>query len=331
MKSYDVYGIGNALVDTEYEVDDAFLLGTQFPKGIMTIIQEDDRQQLINRLENEHEHVVIKRAGGGSAANTMVVVSQLGGSAFYSCKVAADSVGDFFMQDLQAIGVDTNLGEVREQGATGQCISMVTPDAERTMTTCLGITQTLSTNEINPRALAASTLLYIEGYLVSSPSGFQAALAAQDIAIKNNVQVALTLSDPLMVKNFKSQYEQFFDKGVDLLFCNLEEARLVTGSDELTACIRQLREICHRFAITLGKDGATVFDGNLVSRVPGIPTTAVDTTGAGDIFAGAFMHTICRGKPWQEAATLANRAASALVSRFGARLTQADLIAALNA
>ena len=325
MKQYDVYGIGNALVDTEYEVDDAFLTQAKLPKGIMTLIEEDDRQRLIHLLEHEHEHLAVKQAGGGSAANTMVVVSQLGSNAFYSCKVAADETGDFFMRDLKEAGIDTNLDDGRGPGATGQCISMVTPDAERTMTTCLGITQFLSKGELNPDALGASKILYIEGYLVSSMSGFDAALEAQAIASAHGVEVSLTLSDPAMVENFKANYEQLLGNGVDLLFCNIDEARLLTGGQTTDECVARLKEIVKKFTITLGKDGAVTFDGNELRQTAGVPTKAVDTTGAGDIFAGAFLHTIVASGNYALAAAKANSAASLLVSKFGARLTQAEV------
>jgi len=322
MKNYDVYGIGNALVDTEYEVDDAFLEHAKLPKGIMTLIEEDDRQRLIQLLEDEHEHLAIKQAGGGSAANTMVIVAQLGGSAFYSCKVANDSTGDFFVKDLADAQVDTNLGPDREAGATGQCISMVTPDAERTMTTCLGITNFLSTKELNPEALKNSSTLYIEGYLVSSVTGFQAALEAQAIARNAGVKVSLTLSDPAMVENFKANYEQLLNNGVDLLFCNHDEARLLTGADTPDDCVTALKEVAPTFVMTCGNAGSIAWDGDRVISTEGVPTKAVDTTGAGDIFAGAFLFALSRGEDFSTANQLANRSASLLVSSFGARLTQ---------
>ncbi|MBT4162833.1 MAG: adenosine kinase [Gammaproteobacteria bacterium] len=325
MKNYDVYGIGNALVDTEYEIDEEFLDHAKVPKGIMTLIEEDDRQRLIHLLEEEHEHLVVKQAGGGSAANTMVIISQLGGAAFYSCKVANDKTGDFFVKDLKAAGIDTNLSEDREPGATGHCISMVTPDAERTMTTCLGITNFLSPKELNPDAIRNSAKLYIEGYLVSSATGFEAALEAQSIARVNNVEVSLTLSDPAMIENFKSNYELLFSQGIDLLFCNHDEARLLTGADSVEDCARTLKEICRTFVITCGKSGSLTFDGKEVTRADGIATQAVDTTGAGDIFAGAFLHSLCQGQGFTEAAQLANRSASLLVSSFGARLSQDEV------
>ena len=327
MKQYDVYGIGNALVDTEYEVDDAFLDHAKLPKGIMTLIEEDDRQKLIRLLEHEHEHehLAVKQTGGGSAANTMVILSQLGSQAFYSCKVAADATGDFFVKDLTHAGIDTNLSEEREQGATGQCISMVTPDAERTMTTCLGITNFLSPDELNPDALKNSSYLYIEGYLVSSTTGFQAALEAQQIARTADVPISLTLSDPTMVENFMANYEQLLSSGVDLLFCNHDEARLLTGAESVEDCVAALKKICKSFVITCGKDGSVAFDGETLTTATGVPTKAVDTTGAGDIFAGAFLHCLGRGLGFSQANELANKSASMLVSRFGARLTQEEL------
>ncbi len=331
MKQYDVYGIGNALVDTEYRVDAAFLGRTNYPKGIMTLIEEEERQHLVKLLEKEQKYVAVKRSGGGSAANSLVVLAQLGGTAFYSCKVAADSPGDFYMKELQAVGIETNLKAGREPGVTGQCISMVTPDAERTMVSCLGVTQFLSANELDPVALAASSILYVEGYLVSSPTGFQAALEAQSIAKNNDVQVAMSLSDPLMVTNFKSQYEQLLARGIDLLFCNHEEARFLTNTDNLEDCISKLKALCCRFTLTRGEAGALAYDGKSLSNLPGLPVPSVDTTGAGDVFAGVFLHAICQGKTCAKAAAVANRAAAALVTKFGARLSQPDLLRALQA
>lgn len=322
MKTYDVYGVGNALVDTEYEVHDWFLEEAGLPKGMMTLIEAEDRQRLVHLLEEEHEHEVINLAGGGSAANTIVAVAQLGGKTFYSCKVADDKHGDFFMNDLREAGVATNLVDGRESGVTGECISMVTPDAERTMTTHLGITQELSAKELVPDVLKNSRYLYIEGYLVSSPTGFEAALEAQKIAKSNDVIVSLTLSDPAMVQNFKSAFDQLVNNGVDLLFCNEDEAKLWTGKDSRDEAVKALRQACPQFAVTCGKEGALVCDGKEVAMVEGVAAKAVDTTGAGDMFAGAFLYALCNGKSFREAAALANKSAALLVTNFGARLTQ---------
>lgn len=329
MKKYDVYGVGNALVDTEYEVHEKFLADAELPKGMMTLIEADDRKRLIHLLEEEHEHEVIKLAGGGSAANTIVAIAQFGGKTFYSCKVANDDKGDFFMHDLKDAGVATNLDNGRESGVTGECISMVTPDAERTMTTYLGITRELSPNELVPDAIKDSRYLYIEGYLVSSPSGLEAAIEAQKIALDSGVSVSLTLSDPAMVSNFKTAFDELVANGVELLFCNEEEASLWTGKESRDDVVSAMRQACPKFAITCGKEGALVCDGNDVTMVEGVPAKAVDTTGAGDMFAGAFLYAICNGASFPEAAALANKSAALLVTNFGARLTPEDVRAKL--
>lgn len=325
MKKYDIYGIGNALVDTEYEVDDAFISKAGVGKGLMTLIDSDEHKRLLNLLEVEHEHRAIKQAGGGSAANTMVAAAQLGANSFYSCKVASDETGDFFMSDLKIAGVDTNLDAGREEGITGKCISMVTPDAERTMTTHLGITETLSPNELNKEALRNSTYLYIEGYLVTSPTAFEAVKETIDIAKEAGVQVSLTLSDPAMVENFKASFDALAELGIDLIFCNEDEARLWTAARNRGEAMARLKTVCGKVVMTCGKEGALVFDGNEETVSVGVPTKAVDTTGAGDIFAGTFLFGLTHGMSFPACADLANRAASLLVSSFGARADQAAL------
>jgi sugar/nucleoside kinase (ribokinase family) len=325
VKKYDIYGIGNALVDTEYEVDDAFISKADVGKGLMTLIDSDERKRLLNLLEVEHEHRAIKQAGGGSAANTMVAAAQLGANSFYSCKVASDETGDFFMSDLKIAGVDTNLDAGREEGITGKCISMVTPDAERTMTTNLGISETLSPNELNREALRNSTYLYIEGYLVTSPTAFEAVKETIDIAKEAGVQVSLTLSDPAMVENFKASFDALAELGIDLIFCNEDEARLWTAASNRGEAMARLKTVCGKVVMTCGKEGALVFDGNEETMSVGVPTKAVDTTGAGDIFAGTFLFGLTHGMSFPACADLANRAASLLVSSFGARADQAAL------
>lgn len=331
MKRYQIYGVGNALVDTEYQIDEARLKATGLPKGAMTLTDEAGRQRLLRLLTQEWGLAPAKRAGGGSAANTLVTAAQLGSRVFYSCKVAADEAGAYFARDLKAARVDTCLH--REpglpqgpEGATGQCISLVTPDAERTMATCLGVTEALSPAELDAAALGASRYLYIEGYLVASDSGFATASAAKDLAKAAGVPIALTLSDPGVVAGFKSRYKQLLDAGLDLLFCNQEEARLLTGAGDLPGCIAALKALCRRFTITLGEKGSLAYDGRALHEAPGQAVQALDTTGAGDVYAGAFLHLLAAGGSFGEAARLANSAAAQVVAHFGARLsqTQAD-------
>ena len=325
MSQYDVYGIGNALVDTEYEVTDAFLEDAKLEKGVMTLIDAERRVELIDLLEDKHNHEVIEQCGGGSAANTVVAVAQHGAKSFYSCKVASDATGDFFMKDLAAAGVTTNLDSGREPGHSGQCISMVTPDAERSMTTHLGISEELSTAELNEEALKNSSYLYIEGYLVTSPTAMAAARRAQDVARSAGVKVSLTLSDPAIVEHFKPAFDEFAEHGLDLIFCNEEEAMIWTASRTAEEAFSKLKTVSEMAVMTRGKSGAMTWDGKNEATVPGVEAKAVDTTGAGDVFAGSFLAAISQGQSFVEAATLANRVAAKLVSQFGARLTNEDI------
>ena len=165
MSRYDVYGIGNAIVDTEFRVTDATIDACRLPKGVMTLVDDDRQRELVAELSKIEG--AVNRSGGGSAANTMVAVAQFGGTAYYTCKLANDPTGDFFLHDLQTAGVDSNCDETRTEGISGECLSLITPDAERTLSTCLGVSANLSATEINEDALANSRYLYLEGYLVS--------------------------------------------------------------------------------------------------------------------------------------------------------------------
>lgn len=326
MKKYDVYGVGNALVDSEYEIHEAFLETAGIRKGTTALIELEDRVKLLEMLK-KHEHQVIKQAGGGSAANTIVAVSQLGGNSFYTCRVANDAIGDFFLKDLAEAGVDTNMSgkaSQRDAGHTGECISMITPDAERTMATHLGITANVALTDIDETAIQNSTYLYLEGYMVSSPDNFRVCQKAQEIARAAGVKVSLTLSDPAMVENFRNEFDTLISKGVDLVFCNREEAMLWSNTTTSQDAIKALESRFPSFALTLGSSGSVVYDGRL-HEIASVPVKAVDTTGAGDIFAGSFLYGITNGMSFSEAGALGSRAASLLVSNFGARLSQDEM------
>ena len=179
MKKYDVYGIGNALVDMEFQVEDSFFHENAIDKGLMTLVDEERQNTLMSVIDQGKT----KMKSGGSAANTIIALSQFGGKGYYSCKVADDFLGDFYLNDLEAAGVKSNLhNKSRASGITGKCLVMITPDAERTMNTYLGITAEISPKELDQEALKDSKYLYIEGYLVASPTGFDTMLAAKETA-----------------------------------------------------------------------------------------------------------------------------------------------------
>ncbi len=318
MAKYHVYGIGNALVDQEFEVTDAFFKSNNIEKGMMTLIEEDQQHALLDALTTEFG--VKKRAGGGSAANTIFAAQYLGANTFYSCNVANDETGDFYVKDLTEAGIDTNLGHDRVDGVTGKCMVMITPDAERTMNTYLGITANFGVEHINQDALKDSEYLYIEGYLVTSDTARPAAIECKKMAENHNVKTAMTFSDPAMVQFFKDGILEMLGTGVDLLFCNEEEAKLVADTEDFDTAKEHLKSLAKSFAITLGSKGALVFDGENEILIEPHSVTAVDSNGAGDNFAGAFMYGITNGLSFEQAGKLASKISAEVVSRFGPRL-----------
>lgn len=315
---YHIYGIGNALVDKEFEVDDAFFAKANIEKGMMTLIEEDQLASMLDTLQAEYG--LKKRACGGSAANTVIGASYFGADNFYTCHVANDEAGDFYVADMKAAGVDTNMDGERSDGVTGKCLVMVTPDAERTMNTYLGITSELHSKHINEEALAQSEYAYIEGYLVTSDTSRAAAIQVRELANQHNVKVAMTFSDPAMVQFFKDGLNDMLGDGVDLLFCNEQEAMLFSNSTTLEDAIAGLKNVAKTFAITLGAEGAVVFDGDNLHNIAPHSVTAVDSNGAGDMFAGAFLYAITHGHDFAAAGRLASAASAQVVSQFGPRL-----------
>lgn len=318
MPQFHVYGVGNALVDLEYEVPEALLGDLGIDKGLMTLIEEDRHHELLGKLEAFES----RPCGGGSAANTITAAAQLGSDAFYSCKVANDVTGSYFLDDLSASGVKTNLKrEQLDDGHTGKCIVLVTPDAQRSMNTYLGITQKIGVAELDESALAESEYVYIEGYLVPELNARAAAVRAREVAQANGVKTALTLSDANMVRYFKEGLLEIVGDGLDLVFSNEDEAKLMFESDDINDCVEGMKGLAKQFAITQGARGALVYDGTKLYDIPARKVTAVDTNGAGDIYAGAFLHGLTHGMPFATCAELAGYAATTLILQMGARLT----------
>lgn len=323
-KKYDVYAIGNALVDTEIEVGDDFLKRMGLDKGLMTLVDEARQEQLLKGLASETR--ARKRACGGSACNTVVATRHLGGASYYACKVANDETGDFFVRDLLAAGVDTNMGGRREDGVSGKCLVMVTPDAERTMNTFLGISQSVSDSALDEQAIAASRYVYLEGYLASADNARAAAIRLRQLAEKHGVRTSLTFSDPAMVQFCRDGLADMLGDGVDLLFCNQDEAQGYTDTDSPEAALQALKPLCNSLVITLGAKGALLWDGTASHHIDPLPAKAVDTNGAGDLFAGAFLYAITHGHDFPTAGRLAAAASSRLIARFGPRLPADDLL-----
>ena len=322
MKKYVAYGIGAALVDTEIKVNDHELAKMNVEKGLMTLVDEDRQRELLGHLEG---HLVkAHHASGGSAGNSMIATAQFGGPTFMSCKVANDADGDIYIADLEAAGVDHCFKSERDQGTTGKCLVLVTPDAERSMNTFLGISETLSTAQLDENALAASEYVYLEGYLVTSPTGRAAAVKARELAEAAGVKTALSFSDPGMVEFFREGMAEIVGERLDLVFCNEAEAMGWAQSDDIDVTIERLKQITDTFVITRGSEGALTFDGNELAEIPPHRVNAVDSNGAGDMFAGAFLYAITRGEDFPTAGRFASLAAGKIVANYGPRLPAAD-------
>jgi sugar/nucleoside kinase (ribokinase family) len=283
-------------------------------------VDEDHQVRMMAHLA-AHPH---QRSSGGSAANSMIAVSQFGGTSFYSCKVAGDDLGHFYMKDLLDGGVDTNHHTEKEPGHTGRCVVLVTPDSDRTLCTFLGISGELSTKELVEEALLDSEYFYMEGYLVTSETARQACIAAKRLAEAAGVKTAISLSDPNMVRYFKAGLLEMIGSGVDLLFANEDEARDVTGAADLSGTVDYLKTLSKEFVITRGSKGALVWDGQTLIDIDPVRVEAVDTVGAGDMFAGAFLYGRVRGWDHRRAGALASTASAELVTRLGPRMAAAE-------
>ena len=327
MTKYDVYAIGNALVDIEYHATASRLSELGIDKGVMTLIDEQQQNSLMARLGDSHE----KMACGGSAANTLIALAQMGARAYFDCRVSSDMAGQFYSRDLGSSGVDSNLrGKMIEYGVTGKCLVFVTPDADRTMNTFLGVSSDLDVEDVNADAVRRSKYVYIEGYLASAENTRDAAIEARRVAEQNGVKTALTLSDPNMVKFFRANLEAMIGNKVDLLFANEDEANGLAGTDDFDETLAYLKKIARQFAVTRGKDGSVLFDGLETMTISPFKVRALDTLGAGDMFAGAFLYGLTHGMGFEPAGKLASRASAKIVGQFGPRLDRATTQALLK-
>ncbi|CAF2566182.1 unnamed protein product [Rotaria sp. Silwood2] len=265
-------------------------------KGTMIRVDEARQIQLFDHLA---DHLVCsKRTSGGSIANAITAIAQFGGKIFYACKVGDDDNGRFYLHDLCAAGVDCQIEQRRNEGMTDTCLVMITSDAERTLNTFSGVNTTLSEHDIVPEAIIVSDYVYFAAYMVISPSIRIAAIRVREIAEQNGVRIAASLSDSDVVLNFRDDLHEMFE-----------------------TAISSLKTFARTFAITLGAEGALVYDGTQLHIIAPYKVEAVDTNGAGDMFAGAFLFAITQGKDFLTAGKLANFAAAAVVSNYGSRLT----------
>ena len=327
MKKYNVFGIGNALVDCVYMVDDKFLDDNNIEKGLMTLVDEKKQKSIIEKIKN-FDSVI---QSGGSVTNSVYTLSQLGGSGYVSVLVAEDEFGKIYLSDLKNSNVSTGgTTYTTGDGMTGSCLVLTTPDAERTMNTCLSISSNFSIKNINLVDLKSSEYLYIEGYLVTSDVAMEAVHQSIEFSSKNDVKIALTFSDLAMVKYFKDNFKSILNNKVDLLFCNEDEAKTFSGYDTLEDSIKYLGKLSSTLVVTLGKNGSLIYHNGEKITIDPYPTKAVDTVGAGDTYAGAFLYGITNGLSLKKSGELASLLSSKVVSKIGPRLEKDDILSNKN-
>jgi sugar/nucleoside kinase (ribokinase family) len=283
-------------------------------------VDEAHQLRIMEHLRERRHH----RGSGGSAANSVIALAQFGGTGWYSCKVADDELGHFYLKDLRDGGIATRDTSFLEQGDTGRCVVLVTPDSDRTMCTYLGISGNLSLHELDQDALKSSKWFYTEGYLVTSDTARVAAIEARKLCERHGVKTALSLSDPNMVRFFKDGLKDMIGDGVDMIFANEEEAMGMADADTLDAAIAYLKTIAREFAITRGPKGALIWDGAQAIDIDPVPVTPIDTVGAGDMFAGAFLYGLTQGWSHQRAGDLASAASAKLVTSLGPRIRREE-------
>ena len=316
--NYDVFGIGNALVDIQARVTDELLHASGFDKGIMTLVDDACQRNVLQSLDGRP----LNRCAGGSAANTIMGVAGLGGRAAYTGKVAADEIGELFLRDMRAQGVTIEVAPA-ESGQTGTCIVMISDDAQRTMLTNLAVSAALTESDVDENGIARSKYVYVEGYLLTGDTTKAAACRAIELAKKHGVKVALTASDPFLVNMIRDELMALIESSVDLLFCNEEEAKRLTQRDDPVECARELHRHADNVALTLGANGSLLMHDSELIPIEGVDVRAVDTTGAGDMYAGALLYGITSGRTWKAAGHLASHAAARIVGQLGARMQRA--------
>jgi adenosine kinase len=312
---YDVLGIGNAIVDVIGQAEDDFLLAQGMNKGAMALIEEPRAQAIYRAMGPAVE------SSGGSAANTIVGVASLGGRAAFIGKVKDDELGRAFARDIRAANVAFDTRPAQEGPSTGRCYIMVTPDGERTMNTFLGAAQDLRPDDIDEAAVAASAVVYLEGYLWDPPQAKAAFIKAAAFAHKAGRRVALTLSDAFCVDRYRAEFLDLIRNGtVDIVFANERELHSLYETADFDTAVQALRGEAKLAVVTRSEKGCAVVSAEGVVAVPAATVEkVVDLTGAGDLFAAGFLVGLARGKDHRSAARLGALAAAEVIQHIGAR------------
>ncbi len=312
--TYDVIGIGNAIVDVLAETEESFLAQHGLDKGVMTLIDADRAKTLYEAMAPGIE------MSGGSAANTIAGLASLGGAGAYIGKVRNDQLGGVFSHDLRAIGIDYRTAAATSGPPTARCLIFVTSDAQRTMQTFLGVSVELGPDDVDETAIGAAQVTYLEGYLFDPPQAREAFVRAAEIAHAKGRKVALTLSDPFCVDRHRAEFLHLVEHHVDILFANEAEIVSLYQAPDFAGALDGVRGHCEIAALTRSERGSVIVTGKEMFEVPAEKVTrVVDTTGAGDLYAAGFLYGLTRGYEIAACGRIGSIAASEVISHFGAR------------
>tara|TARA_B100001063_G_scaffold89039_1_gene82874 strand:- start:580 stop:1533 length:954 start_codon:yes stop_codon:yes gene_type:complete len=312
---YDIVGIGNSIVDVITDVEDQFLNEHELRKGLMSLVDLDGIKNISEKID------IKKTVSGGSVANSIVALAQNNMKTAFIGKVGIDKVGNAFVDGLNKENVFFANVPQSDESETGRCLVMVTPDAQRTMSTYLGISQKLNSDDVNEDVISQSKITYLEGYLWDLDDAQVAIKKATKVAKENNKIVAFSVSDVFCIERFKESFLSLINEEADIIFANEEEIKSLLGTSDLDESINIIKDKNKIFAITLGENGAMIINNEEVIKIePQKIDNLVDTTGAGDLFAAGFLLKYIQGQPLEECGKEGVRFASKVIQIYGARL-----------
>lgn len=319
--SYDVAGLGNAIVDIIASVDDRFLLNHRIAKGGMTLIDEFRAKDLLKALADNRQALShLHEIAGGSAANTMAGLASLGGRGLFVGKVFDDRLGDVFSRSMAAAGVDFTTPLAREGLSTASSLIAVTPDGQRSMNTYLGACRWLTPDDVNEEEVARARVLYLEGYLWDEESAKDASRKAIAAVKGAGGRIALSVSDSFCIGRFREEFLHLLDRDVNILFANEDEAKALFQEEDFDKIVAAAKAWGGIAALTRSAKGCVIVQEDMVHEIPAAPVSQViDTTGAGDQFAAGFLFGLTQGKGLKECGRLGGLAAAEVISHYGAR------------
>lgn len=330
-----ILGIGNALLDSEFAVTEEQLSLSRLTKGNMTLASSSEQSDLDDYLY-EQKVTATKQSSGGSGANSIFAIASLGSQTAYLCRVGDDNQGKFYLEDLQKGGVAVLPSAMVAGETTGSCMVLVTPDGERTMQTFLGTSADMDETNIDfshavLNQFGKGDWLYIEGYLAFNPSVQTALAKLKAFARDKGMNIAVSFADPAVVKFGREGIDSMLDGGVEAVFCNCEEAMIFTGQTEHKTASQDLLKVAKLAVVTNGADGTVIANDNQTLHIPAVKVeNLVNTNGAGDSFAGAFLFGLSQGYDLEKCGKLASQVAGEVVQSFGARLAGSDYQAILK-